>query len=70
MLDQPAPPSSEDCHRMIFPVCPPSISVPLLVLEQTVVAPETVPPIERGLTVLVAVVAMAAAQVPFVTVAL
>ena len=70
MFDQLAAPSSDDCHRMTLPVCPLSINVPLLALEQTVAAPETDPPTERGLTVMVATVAIVEGQVPFVTVAL
>ena len=71
MFDQLAPSSSEDCHRIMVPVCPFNITLPLFELAHTVsVVPVATPPAESGLTVMVAVVAIADRQVPFVTDAL
>ena len=70
MFDQLAPPSSDDCHRMMFPVFPLSDNVPLLEFEHTVPEPEMEPPTERGLTVIVAAAVFAAGHVPFITDAL
>jgi hypothetical protein len=48
------PPSTEYCHFKTFPVCPVKLTVPLLVPEQTVELLPTEPPIDNGLTVMVA----------------
>lgn len=66
MFDQLAPPSSEYCHRITFPVFPLSDNVPLLEFEHTVADPATEPPTERRLTVIVAAVAFDAGHVPLV----
>jgi hypothetical protein len=60
----------EDSHPVIVPVCPLRVSVPELLPEQTVAAVFTVPPTDTGVTVMVAEVALAEAQVPFCTIAL
>lgn len=46
--------TEDDCHLEIVPVYPLNVSVVLLVPEQTVVPPDTEPPAETGLTVMVA----------------
>jgi hypothetical protein len=70
MFDQLIPPSSDDCQRIIFPVFPLSVNVPLLVPGHTVVVPVTEPPTVIGFTVIVAAEAVTEGQVPLVTVAL
>jgi hypothetical protein len=61
--------SVDDCHLIIVPICPDKVSVVLLVPEQTVVLPATVPPTETGLTVIVASVEFAEEHTPLVTTA-
>ena len=61
--------SVDDCH-WIVPVFPDNVNTVLLVPEQTVAAPETVPDTDVGLTVIVADAVVAAAQDPLVTTAL
>ena len=46
-----APPSIEYCHFVIVPIWPLSVSMPLLLPEQMVVLPATVPPTLVGFTV-------------------
>ena len=60
--------SGDDCHWM-FPVFPLRVSVVLFVPEHTVVPPETVPPTDDGMTVMVAVVLVVGEQTPLVTTA-
>jgi hypothetical protein len=61
--------SVDDCHLVIVPVCPDNVRVVLLVPEQTVALPATVPPTEIGFTVIVASVEFVDEQTPLVTTA-
>ncbi len=58
-------PSVEDFHLVIEPVFPESKTEPLFEPLQTVSCLVAEPPIESGLTVIVAIVEFAAVQVPF-----
>jgi hypothetical protein len=62
--------SREDSQLRIIPVCPLKVSVAEFAPEQTVAAGLTLPPTDTGFTVMVVEVALAAAQVPFCTMAL
>ena len=64
------PPSVELSHLITLPVCPLSVSVPLLEPEQTVALEETEPPTETGLTVIVAAEELADEQTPLCTTAM
>ena len=46
--------SVDDCHLVTIPVWPDNVSVVLLIPEQTVALPATVPPTETGLTAIAA----------------
>ena len=61
---------TELCHLTIVPVWPERVKSPLVLPEQTVVPPVTVPPTEIGSTVTVVSVEFSAAQTPLWTVAL
>jgi hypothetical protein len=56
--------SVDHCHFVTEPVCPERVRAVLLVPEQTVVLPATVPPTEAGSTVTVASVEFAEEQTP------
>ena len=43
----------DDCHLVTFPIFPLKVNVVLLVPEQTVALPDTVPPTLVGVTVIV-----------------
>ena len=60
----------ELCHLTMVPVWPESVKSPLVLSEQTVVPPVTVPPTEIGSTITVVSVEFSAAQTPLWTVAL
>ncbi len=60
----------ELCHLTMVPVWPESVKRPLVLPEQIVVPPVTVPPTEIGSTVTVVSVEFSAAQTPLWTVAL
>ena len=62
-------PSSDDCHPAIVPVCVPKVNRPLVLPEQIVVPPVTVPGTAAGSTVTVAAAAYLM-QTPLVTTAL
>ena len=53
------------CHFTTVPVCPESLSKPLLLPGQMVEPPDTVPPALAGFTVTVAAAELAVAQLPF-----
>ena len=55
---------TELCHLTTVPVFPDSVSRPLVLPEQMVVPPETVPPTEAGSTVTVAAAEFAGEQTP------
>jgi hypothetical protein len=56
--------STDDCHFVTVPVCPDRVRVVLLVPEQTVALPATVPPTEAGSTVTVASAELAEEHTP------
>jgi len=58
--------SVDDCHLVTVPVCPDNVNVVLLVPEQTVALPATVPPTDTGLTVIVVSVEFAEEHTPLV----
>ena len=62
-------PSVDDCHLTTEPVCPLSVSVVELVPVQTLAEPAIEPPTEAGLTVTVAELLFAVAQLPLCTTA-
>ena len=64
------PPFVDASHRIIFPVCPLNVSVPLLLPEHTVVVPLTEPPTETGFTVIVAEDEFAILHTPLCMIAL
>ena len=70
MSDQVVPASIDDCHLVTVPVCPESVNNALVLPEQMVVPPATLPPTEVGLTVTVVADELAALQTPLVTTAL
>ena len=55
---------TELCHFTTDPVCPERVSKPLVLPEQIVVPPDTLPPIEAGSTVTVVADELAEAQLP------
>ena len=57
-------PFSDDSHLTMFPVCVPKANSPLVLPEQMVVPPVTVPGTVAGLTVTVAAAELASAQTP------
>ena len=61
---------TELCHLTIVPVWPESVKSPLVLPEQTVVLPVTVPPTEIGSTVTVFSTEFTAPQTPRWTIAL
>ena len=63
------PPFVDDCQEIV-PVYPLNEMVPLFDPAHSEAAPEVVPPTETALTVIVAAVAFAEEQSPFVTFAL
>ena len=54
----------DDSHLITVPLWPDKVSVVLLVPGQTVVPPATVPPTEAGVTVIIAGLEFAGAQLP------
>ena len=56
--------SKEDSHLTTDPVCPLKVNVVLLVPEQTVAAPATVPPSDTGVILTVAAALFAGEQTP------
>ena len=54
IVDHVPPLSVENSQRITFPVWPDNTIVPLLLPEQTVLLPLTVPPTDAGVTVMVA----------------
>ena len=70
MSDQVVPASIDDCHLVIVPVCPESVSKALVLPEQMVVPPATPPPTEVGFTVTVVADELAELHTPLVTTAL
>ena len=64
------PSSVEYCQRIIVPVSPLRVSVPLFVPAHSLAAPEITPPMETGFTVIAAAAVLAAGQVPLVMFAL
>ena len=61
---------TEYCHLVIVPVWPERVSRPLVLPEQMVVPPETVPPTEVGSTITAVKAEIAGLQIPLVTTAL
>ena len=61
--------SVDDCHLTTEPVCPLNVKVVELAPAQTVAVPAIDPPIVTGLTVMVAEVLFAVAQLPLCTIA-
>ena len=57
-------PFSDECHLAIVPVCDPKVNSPLVLPEQIVVPPATVPPTAGGSTVTVVASEFAAEQTP------
>ena len=55
---------TELCHLITTPVCPERVSKPLVLPEQIVVPPDTLPPIEAGSTVTVVADELAGEQLP------
>ena len=55
---------TELCHFTTVPVCPESVSRPLLLPEQMLVAPDTVPPMLPEFTVTVAAAELTVPQLP------
>ena len=55
---------TELCHITTVPVCPVSVSKPLLLPEQMFEPPDTVPPTLAGFTVTVVAAELAVAQFP------
>lgn len=64
------PPSVLNCHLVMVPAWPLSVTVPLLVPVHTVVLPLTLPPVAVALIVMVAAAELAGVQVPLCTTAL
>ena len=63
-------PSREDCHFVIVPVYPLKVNMPLVLPEQIVEPPLTVPPTPVGSTVIVAIAEKSSTHTPFFTTAL
>jgi hypothetical protein len=59
------PPSIENSQFKMLPLCPLSVTVPLLDPVQTVVLPDTPPPADTATTVMVAADEFTVEQVPF-----
>ncbi len=64
MFVQVTPALVENSHRVIEPVCPAKVRLPLFAPLQTVVPPETVPPTDGGFTVIIAALEKAVLQAP------
>ena len=62
--------SNDDSHRITLPVNPPKVKEVEFMPVQTVVLPATVPPMEAGDTLMVAVVLLTAGHAPLLTTAL
>lgn len=63
------PPLMEDCHLLMVPECPERVSVPVLLPEQTVVLPLTVPPTALPPTVMIAAAELVGTHTPLNTTA-
>ena len=63
------PPSVDDSHWIILPVCPLSVKEPLFEVAQTVAMPESTPPFGEASTVMVVADEVAEEQAPLFTTA-